>query len=159
MTIHPKSRYTAIQPSALALSIGREEAGKEEMTPIKQAFGKYWIIYYLVYVVSVAVFLWFYRDPVLSSATTDVTRLYLLAAIFGVSAGIALLVTIFMEVIIVVVLLAPRVWRHAVNQGRQEERKRVKAIIAEHVKRDPKTGQLIISEEGQRLLNGYDQPS
>ena len=64
-----------------------------------------------------------------------------------------------MEVVITVVLLAPRVWKYAVNQGRQQEKKRVKDIIAEHGKRDPKTGQLIISEEGQRLLRGSDQPS
>ena len=134
------------------------------MTPLKQAFGKYWLAYYLVYVVSVAVFLWLYRVPLLSKATPDDTRLYLLAAVFGVSAGIALLVTILMEVLITLVLLAPRVWRHAVNQGKregrrealQEEKKRVQAIIDQHGKRDPETGQLVISEEGLRLLNGSD---
>ena len=46
----------------------------------------------------------------------------MLAAVFGVSAGIALSVTILMEVLITMVLLAPRVWRHAVNQGRREGR-------------------------------------
>ena len=133
------------------------------MTPIKQAFGKYWLIYYLVYVVSVAVFLWLYRPYLLDNATSDDVRLYVLAAVFGVSAGIALLVVIFVEVLISLVLLIPRVWNMAVNQGRQEgqqaEKKRVKAIIAEHGWRDPQTGQLIISEEGQRLLSGSDRPS
>ena len=132
------------------------------MTPLKQAFGKYWLVYYLVYVVNVAVFLWQYRVPLLSRGTADDTRLYLLAAVFGVSAGIALTVTILMEVLITMVLLAPRVWRHAVNQGkqeglqegRQEEKKRVQSIIDQHGKRDPETGQLVISEEGLRLLNG-----
>ena len=132
------------------------------MTPLKQAFGKYWLVYYLVYVVNVAVFLWQYRVPLLSRGTADDTRLYLLAAVFGVSAGIALTVTILMEVLITMVLLAPRVWRHAVNQGkqeglqegRQEEKARVQAIIDQHGKRDPETGQLVISEEGLRLLNG-----
>ena len=90
------------------------------MTPLKQAFGKYWLAYYLVYVVAVAVFLWQYRVPLLSGATADETRLYLLAAVFGVSAGIALTATILMEVLITMVLLAPRVWQHAVNQGKQE---------------------------------------
>ena len=99
------------------------------MTPLKQAFGKYWLAYYLVYVVSVAVFLWLYRVPLLSKATPDDTRLYLLAAVFGVSAGIALLVTILMEVLITLVLLVPRVWQHAVNQGKKAEKKRVQAII------------------------------
>ena len=150
------------------------------MTPLKQAFGKYWLAYYLVYVVSVAAFLWLYRVPLLSRATPDETRLYLLAAVFGVSAGIALLVTILMEVLITLVLLAPRVWQHAVNQGRQEgrqegrkegrqeglqeglhegrqeEKERVLAIIDQYGKRDPETGQLVISEEGLRLLNGSD---
>ena len=90
------------------------------MSPLKQAFGKYWLAYYLVYVVAVAVFLWQYRVPLLSGATADETRLYLLAAVFGVSAGIALTATILMEVLITMVLLAPRVWQHAVNQGKQE---------------------------------------
>ena len=134
------------------------------MTPLKQAFGKYWLVYYLVYVVNVAVFLWQYRVPLLSRGTADDTRLYLLAAVFGVSAGVALTVTILMEVLITMVLLAPRVWRHAVNQGkqeglqegRQEEKARVQAIIDQHGKRDPETGQLVISEEGLRLLNGSD---
>ena len=134
------------------------------MTPLKQAFGKYWLAYYLVYVVGVAVFLWLYRVPLLSGATPNDTRLYLLAAVFGVSAGIALSVTILMEVLITLVLLAPRVWQHAVNQGkqegrqegRQEEKKRVQAIIDRHGKRDPETGQLVISAEGLRLLNGSD---
>ena len=90
------------------------------MMPLKEAFGKYWLAYYLVYVVGVGAFLWQYRVPLLSGATADDTRLYLLAAVFGVSAGIALSVTILMEVLITMVLLAPRVWRHAVNQGKQE---------------------------------------
>ena len=94
------------------------------MTPLKQAFGKYWLAYYLVYVVSVAVFLWLYRVPLLSGGTADDTRLYLLAAVFGASAGIALSVTILMEVLITMVLLAPRVWQHAVNQGRRETQQR-----------------------------------
>ena len=54
------------------------------------------------------------------------------------------------------VLLAPRVWRYAVNQGRQKEKERVQAIIEQHGKRDPETGQLVISEEGLRLLNGSE---
>ena len=93
------------------------------MTPLKQAFGKYWLAYYLVYVVAVAVFLWQYRVPLLSGATADETRLYLLAAVFGVSAGIALTATILMEVLITMVLLVPRVWQHAVNQGKREGRR------------------------------------
>ena len=47
----------------------------------------------------------------------------MLAAVFGVSAGIALTATILMEVLITMVLLAPRVWQHAVNQGKQEGRR------------------------------------
>lgn len=50
------------------------------------------------------------------------------------------------------VLLVPKVWQHAINKGRESERRRVKEILSEHSILDPETGQLIISEKGLRLI-------
>ena len=55
------------------------------------------------------------------------------------------------------VLLIPDAWRKAKREGREEERNRVRDIIAEHGQRDPETGALTISEEGLRLLNNPDE--
>ena len=63
----------------------------------------YWIIYYLVYVVSVIVLLALnWRNFTVES------YVYLLAAIFGVSLGVALFVAIVSEGIGYMVLLIPR---------------------------------------------------
>ena len=127
------------------------------MASLKQAIGKYWVVYYLAYTVIAAVLTWFYRVRLLSDSTASDDRVYLLAAIFGVSAGVSLLIAIILEVIVSMVLLIPRAWEHVVNkgreQGRKEVQKRVQDIIAEHGQRDPETGALTISEEGLRLLN------
>ena len=131
------------------------------MASLKQAIGKYWVVYYLAYTVIAAVLTWCYRARLLSDSTASDDRVYLLAAIFGVSAGISLLIAIILEVIVSMVLLIPRAWEHVVNkgreqgreQGRKEVQKRVQDIIAEHGQRDPETGALTISEEGLRLLN------
>ena len=82
----------------------------------------------------------------------------LLAAVVGLSAGVAVLSVIFVEVTVRMVLLIPSAWRKAKKQGRDEERKRVQRIIDEHGKRDPATGALTLSEEGQSLLNGPAPP-
>ena len=55
------------------------------------------------------------------------------------------------------VLLIPDAWRKAKREGREEERKRVKSILAEHVTQDPTTGALTISPEGVSLLRDPDQ--
>ena len=48
---------------------------------------------------------------------------YLLAAIMGISAGIALLVAIVLEVTGRMVLLIPKAWNRAKREGRAEQRK------------------------------------
>ena len=55
------------------------------------------------------------------------------------------------------VLLIPDAWRKAKREGREEERQRVKDIIAQHAKQDPTTGALTISPEGVSLLRDPDQ--
>ena len=85
-------------------------------------------------------------------------RLFLLAAIVGLSAGVAVLAVILVEVTVRMVLLIPSAWRKAKNQGRDEERIRVQKIIDEHGERDPATGALTISREGQSLLNDPAPP-
>lgn len=57
------------------------------------------------------------------------------------------------------VLLIPSAWRKAKKQGRDEERIRVQRIIDEHGERDPDTGALTISSEGQSLLNDPAPPT
>ena len=56
------------------------------------------------------------------------------------------------------VLLIPDAWRKAKREVREEERKRVKSIIAQHAKRDPAAGALTISPEGVSLLKDPDRP-
>ena len=56
------------------------------------------------------------------------------------------------------VLLIPDAWRKAKREGREEERDRVRSIIAEHVTRDSATGAFTISPEGVSLLNDPDRP-
>ena len=119
--------------------------------------GKYWIVYYLVYVISIGVCVTIYWTEIFGAEIQKVDRLFLLAAIVGLSAGIAVLSVIIVEVTVRMVLLIPDAWRKAKREGREEERKRVKSIIAEHVTRDPDSGLLIISREGERLLRDPDQ--
>ena len=77
----------------------------------------YWVIYYLVYVVSVFVLL------VLNWRNfTAESYVYLLAAIAGASLGIALFVAIMSEGIGYMVLLIPRRIKELKDQGRKEGR-------------------------------------
>ena len=76
---------------------------------------RYWGVYYLIYVVSVAIFLglqW-------ASLNRD-NYIYLLAAIFGAAVGIALLSGIFVEGVGRMVLLIPAVVKRLRDQGREE---------------------------------------
>ena len=78
----------------------------------------YWIIYYLVYLVSVIALLalnW-------RNFTAD-NYVYLLAAIGGASIGIALFVGVVSEGIGYMVLLIPRRIKQLKDQGRREERR------------------------------------
>ena len=77
----------------------------------------YWVIYYLVYVVSVITL------TVLSWRLFSVDNyVYLLAAIFGASLGIALFTAIVSEGIGYMVLLIPRRIEQLKDMGRKEGR-------------------------------------
>ena len=80
------------------------------METVKTAAEKYWIIYYLVYLGLSGAglwrywprLLWYWRQPVMQDDS-----IYLLAAIFGTAAGIALGIAISLEVGGRMVLLIP----------------------------------------------------
>lgn len=107
------------------------------MEPLKSIGERYWIAYYLVYVITAGVGFWRYR-PLQESGKDE---LYALVAIFALAAGVALLAAILMEVIGRMVLLIPAAWKKIKEQGikegrvegrkegrqegRQEERKRI----------------------------------
>ena len=87
-------------------------------------FGKYWVAYYLVYFF-LAVFLVLRHWPALR--WDDETYLLLLAAIFGVSAGIAVAVAVFVEVIGAMVLIIPARIKGLIQKGRLQERREWRA--------------------------------
>ena len=103
--------------------------GHSTMCLFRNAVGQYWVIYYLVYVCGVGVGLWRHWDDLRGDE-----GIYLLAAIFGVAVGIALLAAIVVEVIGRMVLLIPAAWNKAKAEGRAEgrveERKRLKKEYA-----------------------------
>lgn len=78
----------------------------------------YWVIYYLVYVISVIVLLALNRR---NFSPED--YVYLLAAIAGASIGIALFVAVVSEGVGYMVLLIPRRIKHLKDEGRKEGRK------------------------------------
>ena len=92
------------------------------MDLFRRAVGNYWVVYYLVYVAMVAWGLWANRNRLDWSQLWQ-DDVYLLAAILGVSAGIALLVAIVLEVTGRMVLLIPKAWNRAKREGRAEQRK------------------------------------
>ena len=61
--------------------------------------------------------------------------MYLLAAIFGAAAGVALLAASIWEVTGRMVLLIPKAWNRAKEEGRLEERRRLKARYREAYER------------------------
>ena len=82
--------------------------------------GKYWIVYYLVYVVVIAVGLTLCWTEVTGADTAKIERIFLLAAIFGIAAGSALLSVIIVEVTGRMVLLIPDAWRKLKATSRAE---------------------------------------
>ena len=88
------------------------------MEPLKSIGERYWIAYYLVYVITVGVGLWRYR-PWQQSGNDE---LYALVAIFALAAGVALLAAILMEVIGRMVLLIPAEIKRLKEIGRKEGR-------------------------------------
>ena len=82
-----------------------------------ERWGKYWVIYYIVFLVVLAFLLrrhWHALD------WSDETYLLLLAAIFGVSAGAALTVTILSEFGVSIVLLIPSTYKWIKEKGHKE---------------------------------------
>ena len=100
------------------------------MEPLKSIGERYWIAYYLVYVITAGVGLWRYR-PWQQWGNDE---LYALVAIFALAAGVALLAAILMEVIGRMVLLIPaeikRLKEIGRKEGRDEERQRILEQVA-----------------------------
>ena len=118
---------------------------------------KYWIVYYFVYAICVAVGAWLYWPDMFGSSSDKISRLYIMAAVVGLAAGLALLVVVILEVTGRMVLLIPAAWRKAKKEGRDAERERVQAIMARYGQEDPKTGAIVLSREArERLRNGSD---
>ncbi len=92
------------------------------MKLLRMAVGEYWIIYYLVYVAGVGLGVWLYQHRLHWEQVRDGDGIYLLAAIFGVSVGIALLAAIIVEVTGRMVLLIPRAWNKLKEDSRREGR-------------------------------------
>ena len=105
------------------------------MEPLKSIGERYWIAYYLVYVIAAGVGLWRYR-PWQQSGNDE---LYALVAIFALAAGVALLAAILMEVIGRMVLLIPAEIKRLKEigrkegrvEGRKEERQRILNEVAQ----------------------------
>ena len=93
------------------------------MDLIRRAVGEYWIAYYLFYVAIAALGCWLNRSRLQWSQLLREDQVYLLAAIFGVAAGVALLAAIILEVTGRMVLLIPKAWNRAKREGRAEQRK------------------------------------
>ncbi len=88
------------------------------MEPLKSIGERYWIAYYLVYVITAGVGLWRYQ-PWQQSGNDE---LYTLVAVFALAAGVALLAAILMEVIGRMVLLIPSEIKRLKEMGRKEGR-------------------------------------
>ena len=80
------------------------------------ALGKYWVIYYLVYVFCVGLFIWQHWADLLHGDN----RVHLMAAGFGVSAGVASLFAIAVEVVGRMVLLIPAAVKKLIEEGEQK---------------------------------------
>ena len=84
-----------------------------------ERWGKYWVIYYIVFL---AVLAYLLRRHWSALDWSDESYLFLLAAIFGVSAGTALTVTILSEFGVSMVLLIPSTYKWIKENGRKEGR-------------------------------------
>ena len=83
--------------------------------------GRYWIVYYLTYLVSFGLLTWYFRAKLQwPGGEPDVEQLFITAALFAVAAGFATLVAIFFEVTGRMVLLIPAAWRKAKAEGHAE---------------------------------------
>ena len=120
------------------------------MEPLKSIGERYWIAYYLVYVITAGVGLWRYRPW----QETGNDELYALVAIFALAAGVALLAAILMEVIGRMVLLIPAAWKKIKEQGIKEGRVEGRKQGRQEGRQGPTRGR---QEERQRILNEVTQ--
>ena len=88
------------------------------MNVLRSLAPRYWLGYYTVYVITVIAGLIRYRRPLLEPTGNE--DLYILAAIFGVGAGMALTAAIVTEAVGYVVLLIPKRIREIKEEGRAE---------------------------------------
>ena len=112
-----------------------------------ERWGKYWIIYYIVFLVVLAFLLrrhWHALD------WSDETYLFLLAAIFGVAAGAALTVTILSEFGVSIVLLIPSTYKWIKEKGHKEG---IQEGLAEGRKEGRQEGHAEGLEVGLRLAH------
>ena len=100
------------------------------MTVLKALAPRYWLGYYLMYVLaSVAGTIRYHRSLLEPTGNED---LYTITAIFGVAAGIALTSAIITEAVGYVVLLIPKRIREIREGERREERERVARLRARY---------------------------
>ena len=130
------------------------------MEVLKRLAPNYWAGYYAVYVAMTAFLSAVYRDSLRTWPETE--ALFIAAAIFAVSAGVALLSAIITEGVGYVVLLIPRRIKQlkeegraegraegveegiqtGIQTGRAEERGRVSDLLARHARGEITTEQL-----------------
>ena len=136
------------------------------METVKTAAEKYWIIYYLVYLGLSGAglwrywprLLWYWRQPVMQDDS-----IYLLAAIFGTAAGIALGIAISLEVGGRMVLLIPaavkKLKAEGRKEGRKEERQRTRAVLADLAAQSDGEPALLTPEAVMKILHGEEDGS
>ena len=116
---------------------------------VKRVFRNYWLVYYVVYVGGVALGLGRYWPQL-----TAHDGILWLAAIFGVSAGSALLVAIFLEVMGRMVLLIPAAIKKIKEEGRREERRRIAEALRQAGEREDGSVHITLTPEVLKLLTG-----
>lgn len=104
---------------------------------LKRLIEKYWVVYYIVYVIAVVVIMAMQWQKL----QADADPVFRLAAIFGLSAGIASFLAIVSEVFGRMVLLIPQAVKKLKEsgrsegkeegrvEGRDEERARIRGIL------------------------------
>ena len=116
---------------------------------LKGLIEKYWVVYYIVYVVGVLVNLAM-QWPKLQADADPVLRL---AAIFGLSAGIASFLAIVSEVFGRMVLLIPQAVRKLKEAGRAEAREEEHARMEKAISNlDDSLPAEVIEKLKERLL-------
>ncbi len=125
------------------------------MKLLRMVVGEYWIVYYLVYVAGVGLGVWLYQHRLHWEQVRDGDGIYLLAAIFGVSVGIALLAAIIVEVTGRMVLLIPRAWNKLKEDSRREGREEGRQEGREEGRQEAR--QEARQESSERLKEAYER--